>query len=174
MKNKYLFFILPLIIFILFAGCDRSSTEREHGRPDVRHPHEREHRDFHRFDHSRVDRMADDLDLTSTQVETLKKLEKEIREKQLEMRKERRHRDVVKETIVEMIKKDSLSKEEIVGFMEEMHSMGEELRKETDSFVAERLAKMHAILTEEQREKLAKKLEEFQPRSRFKKKEDQR
>jgi Spy/CpxP family protein refolding chaperone len=173
MKNKHLFFILSLILFISFEGCNRNPSERENGRRDFRHSHKEGHRDFHKF-HSRVDRIADDLDLTSTQVEALKKLEKEIRETQFEMRKERRHRDVVKETIVEMIKKDSLSKEEIVGFMEEMHSMGEELRKETDSFVAERLAKMHAILTEEQREKLAMKLEEFQPRSRFKKKEDQR
>jgi Spy/CpxP family protein refolding chaperone len=173
MKNKYLFLILSLILFIPFGGCNRESSEREYGRPDFRHPHKEGHRDFHKF-HSRVDRMADDLDLSSTQVEELKKLEKEIRKKQFEMRKERRRRDVVKETIVEMIKKDSLSKEEIVGFMEEVHSMGEELRRETDSFVAERLVEMHSILTEEQREKLAKKLEEFEPRARFKKKEEKK
>jgi Spy/CpxP family protein refolding chaperone len=172
MIKKYLFFIISLMLFTFFAGCNRDSSEGKFGRPDFRHPHERSHRDFHRFDHSRIDRMADDLDLSSDQIEALKELEKEIREKQFEMRKERKRRDVVKETIVEMIRKDSLSDEEIIEFMEEVHSMGEELRKETDSFIAERLVKMHSILTKEQRGKLAKKLEEFKPGSRFKKKED--
>jgi len=88
------------------------------------------------------------------------------------MRKERKHKDIFKEKIVEMVQKDSLSKEEIIAFMEELHSLGEEFRKETDSFVAERLVKMHSILTKEQREKLAKKLEEFEPKPRFKEKED--
>jgi Spy/CpxP family protein refolding chaperone len=174
MIKKYLFSIISLMLFIFFAGCNRDSSDGKYGRPDFRHPHERSHRDFHEFDHSRVDRMAKKLDLSAEQVEALKEIEKEIMEKQFEMRRYKRHREDVKENIVEMVRKDSLSKEEIIEFMEEVHSMEEELRKETDSFIAERLAKMHSILTEEQREKLAKKLEEFEPKSRFKKKEDKR
>jgi Spy/CpxP family protein refolding chaperone len=174
MKKKYLFLIISLILFIPFTGCKRDSSDGKYGISESKHSHERGHRGFHRFKRSRVDKMADDLDLSSDQIEALKELEKEIREKQFEMRKERRHRDSVKDKTIELIKKDSLTKEEIIEFMEEVHSMGEELRKETDSFVAERLVKMHSILTEEQREKLAKKLEEFEPGSRFKKKEDKK
>lgn len=174
MEKKYLFLIISLILFTFFAGCNRDSSDRNYNRPDFRHSHKREHKDFHGFGHSRIDKMAKKLDLSAEQIEALKELEKEIREKQFEMRKERKNRDIVKEKTIELIKKDSLTKEEIVEFMEEVHSMGEELRKETDSFVAERLVKMHSILTEEQRGKLAKKLEEFEPRSRFKKKEDKR
>ncbi len=170
MKNKYLF----LILFALFMGCNRSPSKGEHGRPEFRHPHKGDSKDFHRFDYSRVDKMAKKLDLSAEQVEALKEMEKEIMEKQFEMRRDKKHKDFVKEKIVEMIKKDSLSKEEITGLMEELHSMGEEFRKETDSFVAERLVKMHSILTKEQREKLAKKLEEFEPKPRFKEKEDKK
>jgi len=172
MKNKYLFLILSLMIFALFVGCNRSPSKGEHGRTEFRHPHKGDRKDFHRFDHSRIDRMAKKLDLSAEQVAALKEMEKEIMEKQFEMRKERKHKDIFKEKIVEMVQKDSLSKEEIIAFMEELHSLGEEFRKETDSFVAERLVKMHSILTKEQREKLAKKLEEFEPKPRFKEKED--
>ena len=174
MRKEYLFLIISLVLFIPFTGCKRDSSDDKYGRPEFRPPHEVGHRDFHKFKHSRIDKMADDLDLSSDQIEALKELEKEIREKQFEMRKDRKDRDNVKERTIELIKKDSLTKEEIVEFMEEVHSMAEELRKETDSFVAERLVKMHSILTEEQREKLAKKLEEFEPGARFKEKEDKR
>ncbi len=174
MKKRYLFLILSLILFTFFAGCNRSPSEREHVKPEFRHPRKDDSKDFHRFDHSRIDKMAEDLDLSAEQVEALKEMEKEIMEKQFGMRRDKEPRDVVKEKIVEMIRKDSLSKEEIIGFMEEVHSMGEELRRETDSFVAERLAKMHSILTQEQREKLAKKLEEFKPKRKFKPKRDRK
>ncbi len=172
MKNKYLFLILSLIIFTLFAGCNRSTSEREYGRTELRHPRKGDRKDFHRFDHSRVDKMAKKLDLSAEQVEALKEMEKEIMEKQFKMRKERKHKDFVKEKIVEMVQKDSITKEEIIAFMEELNSFREEVRKETDSFVAERLVKMHSILTKEQREELAKKLEEFEPERRFKEKKD--
>ena len=81
MKNKYLFLILSLIIFTLFAGCNRSTSEREHGRTELRHPRKGDRKDFHRFDHSRVDKMAKKLDLSAEQVEALKEMEKEIMEK---------------------------------------------------------------------------------------------
>ncbi len=158
------FFITCLVIFALFAGCSRDVSERKYRRPHFKHPH----KDVAKFGHCRIDKMAEDLDLSTDQIEALKELEKEIMKKQFEMRQNKKHRDVIKEKIVEMIKKDSLSKEEIIVFMDELHSLGEELRKETDSFVAERLAKMHSILTKEQREELAKKLEEFEPRRKFK------
>ena len=174
MKKTNLFFISFLIIFILFLGCGRGSSKDRYSKKEFKHPHKDRFGHFHEFDHSRIDKMAEKLDLSAEQVESLKELEKEIIEKQFEIRKEKKHRDLTKKKIVEMIKKDSLSKEEIIAFMEEVHFMEEKLRKETDSFVAERLVKMHSILSEEQRKELAKKLEEFEPGARFKKKEDKR
>jgi Spy/CpxP family protein refolding chaperone len=170
MRKKYIFIILLLLIFVLFTGCNREQPGRgsfSFG-ASVGHPHKREDSKFHRFDHGRIDRMADDLGLSDEQLEELKKLEKEIDEKRSEMRQDRKNRENVKAKIVEMIRADSLSKEEILQFMEELHSFAEQRRMEMDSFTAERLAKMHSILTKEQREKLAKKLEEFEPRRKFK------
>jgi Spy/CpxP family protein refolding chaperone len=158
--KKSLFFIFILIVFPFFVDCNRAPSETE-----SRHPHTR-HSKFHR-DHSKIDRMADDLDLSEEQLEQLKKLEREIYEKRIEMRRDRERRDSIKAKIVEMIKLDSLSKEEISQFMEELHSASEERRAEIDKFTAERLAKMHAILTKDQRERLAKKIEEFEPRRDF-------
>jgi len=174
MKKRYLFLILSLILFTFFAGCNRSPSEREHVRPSFRHPHKGGPEDFPEPVHFRIDKMAEELNLSSDQVEALKEIEKEIMKKQSEMRRERKHKNIVKGKIVEMVKKDSLSKEQIIAFMDELHALGEECRKETDSFVAERLAKMHSILTEEQREKLAKKLEEFEPERKFKPKRDRK
>jgi len=165
--RKSLFFIFSLIIFALLMDCNRTSSETEYSKTESRHPHKRYSR-FHRFDHGRIDRMADDLGLSDEQLEQLKKLEKEIDEKRAEMMRDREGKDSVKAKIAEMIRSDSLSKEEILRFMEELHSLGEKQRAEVDSFTAERLAKMHFILTEEQRQKLAKKIEEFEPGRDFK------
>ena len=163
--KKGLFFIFSLILFALLVDCNRTPSETE-----SRYPHTR-HSKFHR-DHSKIDRMADDLALSEEQLEQLKKLEKEIYEKRIEMKRNRERRDSVKAKIAEMIRADSLTKEEIFQFMEELHSSAEERRAEIDRFTAERLAKMHSILTEEQREKLAAKLEEFEHRRDFKPEKD--
>jgi hypothetical protein len=173
MTKKYIFIILLLLGFSLFLGCGRNPPERAFLRPHFRHPHREEGPgDVSEISHCRVDRMAEDLGLSAEQLEQLRELEMEIAKKRLEMNRERNHRENVKVKIVEMVREDTLSKEEILSFMEELHSLGEERRKEADSFIAERLAKMHSILTKEQREKLAKKLEEFEPRRKFKPKKD--
>ena len=163
--KKSLFFIFILIVFPFFVDCNRAPSETESSHPYTRHSK------FHR-DHSKIDRMADDLALSEEQLEQLKKLEKEIYEKRIEMRRDRERRDSIKVKIVEMIRLDSLSKEEISRFMEELHSASEERRAEIDRFTAERLAKMHAILTKDQRERLAKKIEEFEPRRDFEPRKD--
>ncbi len=165
MTKKCIFIILIILVFAVFGGCGRKPPERAFFKPRFRHLHRESTEEFER---SGVDRMAGDLGLSEQQIKELKKLETEIIEKRIEMRREEKHRENVKVKIVEMVKKDSLLKEEIVAFMDELHSLGEKYRKEADSFVAERLAKMHSMLTKEQREKLAKKLEEFEPEEKCK------
>ena len=91
-----------------------------------------------------------------------KKIEKEMGEKRAEMRGKKKDYENIKEKLIELIRKDSLSRGEVLGFMKELHSLKEEHRMKMDSLMAERLAKMHSILSEEQREKLAKKIEEFE------------
>jgi Spy/CpxP family protein refolding chaperone len=174
MIKRYIFMILPLLFFTVFSGCDRKPP----GRGFLRHPHKgghpgREHEDISMFGPGRFEKMAADLNLSAAQLDTLKKLEREIMKKHFEMRKNRKQEEDIKTKITEMVRKDSLSKEEILEFMNKLYSLREECRIETDSFVAERLAKMHSILTEEQREKLAKKLEEFKPRREFKPERDE-
>jgi Spy/CpxP family protein refolding chaperone len=171
--KRNLFFILSLVILPLFIGCNRDPSKTEYSKKELRHPHIR-HSKFHESDHGRIDRMADDLGLSDEQLERLKKLEKEIDEKRIEMMRDSERRDSVKAKIAEMIRLDSLSKEEIFQFMEELHSAAEERRAEIDSFTAERLAKMHSILIKEQREKLAKKIEEFEPRRDFEPERDKK
>jgi hypothetical protein len=172
MTKKYIFIILLMLVFAVSSGCGRKSPERAFPKPHFRHSHGEDSKDYSKFEHSRVDRMAKDLGLSEQQIEELKKLEMEITEKRIEMKHERKRREDVKVKIVEMVKEDSLSREEILNFMNELHSLGEESRKEADIFIAERLAKMHSIFTKEQREKLAKKIEEFDPERRFKHKKD--
>ncbi len=155
--KKNLFFVFILIVLTLFVGCNGDSSKKEYGKEELRHSR-------FRRDRSRIDRMADDLDLSGGQLEELRKLEKEIDEKRFAMMRDREERECAMSRITGMIRSDSLSKEEILQFMEELHSAAEERRAEIDSFTAERLAKMHFILTKEQREKLAKKIEEFKPK----------
>jgi Spy/CpxP family protein refolding chaperone len=175
MTKKYIFIILALLIFTVFAGCNRNPRERGF----FRHPHsgvlpEKGPENISWFGPHRLNKMAKDLNLSKAQLDTLKKFEKEIMEKHFEMRKERESEENIKAKIVEMVRRDSLSKEEILNFMNDLYSSIEKYRMETDSLVAERLAKMHSILTKEQREKLAKKLEEFKPRREFKPERDRK
>jgi polyhydroxyalkanoate synthesis regulator phasin len=169
MTKKHIFIILLLLVFAVFSGCSRKPAREDFSKAPFRHPHRGEYtEDLSELSRCRIDRMADDLGLSEEQLGELRKLEIEITKKRIEMRRDRKRREDVKVKISEMVKEDSLSKEEILNFMDELHSLGEEHRKEADSFIAERLSKMHSILTKEQREKLAKKLEEFESRRKFK------
>lgn len=167
MRKRHGILILMLIMIVLISGCKQKTPERNSFRPHREHPHPERPTDVSKFEHCRIERMADDLDLTREQVDTLKKIEFEIMKKRFELMKNRKHRKDIKENIVMMIRKDSLTDEEILEFMNELHLQHEKLRREIDSFTARGLARMHSILTEEQREKLAKKLEKFRPPRRF-------
>jgi Spy/CpxP family protein refolding chaperone len=160
--------ILPLLFFIVFAGCSRESPKRGFFRTHHREKHPgRGPEDISMFGPCRFEKMAKELNLSESQLDTLKILEREIMRKHFEMRKNRKQEENIKVNIAEMIRKDSLSKEEILEFMNKLNSLREENRLEEDSFTSEKLAKMHSVLTKEQREKLAKKLEEFKPKREF-------
>jgi Spy/CpxP family protein refolding chaperone len=168
MIKKYIFIIVTLLFFIVLIGCGRKPLERGF----FKHPHRGGHpgrgpEDISMFGPRRFEKMAKELDLSESQLDTLKKLEREIMKKHFEMKKSRKQEENLKTKITEMIRKDSLSKEEILEFMNKLNSLREECRMETDSFTAEKLAEIHSILTKEQREKLAKKLEEFKPKREF-------
>jgi Spy/CpxP family protein refolding chaperone len=175
MMKKYIFMIVPLLVFTVFAGCNRKPPERGFFRPHHREGHPgRGKEDISDFGPFRIDKMAEDLNLSKAQLDTLEKFEKELMEKHFEMRKNREQEENIKAKITEMVRKDSLSKEEILEFMNKLHSLREECRIEIDSFTAEKLAKMHSVLTKEQREKLAKKLEEFKPKREFEPERDRK
>jgi len=172
MIKKHIFIILFALTFFFLNGCGKKSSEEGLSKPSFEHPRREKSKDISKFGYCRVDKMAGDLDLSGEQLEKLKRLEAEITQKQIEMMRDRKRTENIKEKILILVKKDSLSKEEIIAFMDELHSLREINRKEADSFVAERLAEMHSVLTKEQRGKLAKKLEEFEVERKFKPKRE--
>ena len=168
MSKRNVILILSVLFFTFLQGCDRGTSVKKYGKPHFRRPHDRSHEDVARFGFGRIEKMAEELNLSEQQIEKLKKIETEMCEKGSLMRKERKGDESIKTKIVDLIRKDSLSREEVLSFMNKLHSLKEEHRMQMDSLMAERLAKIHAVLTEEQREILAKKLEEFEPEREFK------
>jgi Spy/CpxP family protein refolding chaperone len=174
--SKRNIFLISSVIFISFSqGCDRDSSVKKYTRSHFRRPpHERSHGDITRFGFGSIEKMAKDLNLSDEQVEELKKIEEEMLEKREQMREIRKGRETIKQKMVELIKQDSLSKEEVLNFMHELHSLKEEYRMAMDSLMAERLAKTHSVLSEKQREKLAQKIAEFEPKRKFKPEKDKK
>ena len=166
MSKRSIILILSVIFFAFSQGCDRGSSVKEDTKSN--RSHKRKHRDISRYGFGRIEKMAKDLSLSEEQVLELKKIEEEMREKRSLMHQERKDQESIKKKMVGLIRKDSLSREEVLNFMNELHSLKEEHRMRMDSLTAERLAKMHSILTEEQREKLAEKIEEFEHKRKSK------
>ncbi len=168
MSKKNIILILSLTIFSLLAGCNRDFSSKKSSRPPFRHHHPGGSGDISEFGFARIEKMAKELNLSEQQIEKLKEIEKEMCEKRSVMRKEMKDHESISMQIVELIRKDSLAREEVLKFMNELHSLKEEHRMRMDSLMAERLAKMHSVLTREQREILAKKIEEFEPKRHHK------
>ena len=174
MSKRSVILILSVIFFSFLQGCNRGSSVKTPAETNFKRHSERGHGDISRFGFGRIEEMAKDLDLSEGQVEELKNIEEEILEKRAEMREIRKGGETIKQKMVELIKKDSLSKEEVLKFMNELHSLKDEYRMRMDSLMAERLAKVHAVLTEEQREKLAQRIAEFEPEMKFKPEKDKK
>lgn len=172
MTKRYVILIFSLMFVALFYGCGREATEKEAFRFPVRPPHGAPPKDIPPIGYCRTEKMAEDLNLSKAQFDTLRKIEREIIKKRFELMRGKEQKEFVKNRIIEMVRKDSLSKEEILAFMDSLHLREEKLRKEIDDFTAGRLARVHSILDEGQREKLAQKLEEFEPRRRFRPRKD--
>jgi Spy/CpxP family protein refolding chaperone len=165
MSKRSIILILSVVFLTFLQGCNRDFSVNRRNKSDLEHSH---HRDISKFGFGRIEEMAKDLNLSGAQVEELKKIEEEMREKRAEMREKRKGSETIKQKMVELIKKDSLSKKEVLDFMNELHSVKEEYRMIMDSLMAERLAKMHSVLDEKQREKLAQKIAEFEHKRKFK------
>lgn len=174
MLKRNIILILSLTIFILIAGCNRDFSSKGPPRPPLDRRHPGGHGDISSFGFVRIEKMAKELSLSEGQIEALKEIEKEMGEKRSLMRQERKDHESIKIKIVDLIRKDSLSRDEVLSFMNELHSLKEEHRMEMDSLMAERLARIHSVLTEEQREKLAKKIEEFEHKKKFKPEKDKK
>lgn len=168
MSRRNVILILSVVFFTFLQGCDRGTSLKKFRRPHIKRSHDRSHGDIARFGFGRVEKMAEELNLSEQQIEELKEIEKEMCEKRSLMRQDRKDHESIKIKIVDLVRKDSLSREEVLSFMDKLHSLKEEHRMQMDSLMAERLAKIHAVLTKEQREILAKKLEEFEPERKFK------
>ncbi|MEO0293437.1 MAG: hypothetical protein ABIN61_04340 [candidate division WOR-3 bacterium] len=148
---------------IIFLGCKKQSQEK----PPF--PHFEGKREApYLFKYPRIDRMVEWLNLSKEQIDSLEKIRREFFEKSFERIKEDREREeIIKKKIVEMVKKEKLSKEEILNFMNELNSIREKTRMRCDSLAAEKIARAHSILTKEQKEELAKRIEEFKPKRAF-------
>lgn len=168
MSKRSIFLILSLTIFTLIAGCNRDFSSKKPPRSSFDRRHPGGHGDIARFGFGRIEKMAEELNLSEQQIEELKGIEKEMCEKRSLMQQEKKDHENIRMQIVDLIRKDSLSREEVLNFMNDLHSLKEEERMHMDSLIAERLAKIHSVLTKEQREILAKKLEEFEPERKFK------
>lgn len=161
MNGRKIIIISILTLFlIILSGCDRWSPRRDFG---GRHPPCPQ--DFEEKARYRVEKMADDLGLSEEQMDSLVKIQKQIMKKHIEIHKEEKKKEIeLKSRIVEMVEQDSLSEDEVLNFMKELHSVKERYRTELDTFVARKITRAHSILTEEQRKKMAEKLEKFERR----------
>jgi len=148
-KSLKLYILIFLIVMVIFAfeGCDRRGF-----RLPIRRPHTEKDADF------LLEKFARDLDLTEEQREKLDKIRDEIIEKREERREElRKEHEEFMDKIVALVKSDKISKEQIYEILE----IRDEKTKEMNDFLIDKLIDVHEMLTTEQREKIAEKLETF-------------
>ncbi len=146
LKSYFLICILVTTL-IAFEGCDR----RKFGFPPRRFHPEKE-ADF------LLERFARDLDLTEEQREKLNKIKDEILEERKENREKQReeHKEFM-DKIVSLVKSDKITKEQIYKILE----IRDEKMKKMNNFLIDKLIEIHEMLTPEQREEIAEKLEAF-------------
>lgn len=150
-KSLKSYFLICILVTTLIAleGCDRIGIGTKPRLPPGKHA------EF------LLNRFARDLDLTEEQKVTLDKIKDEIIAKHEEMREEiREDRDGFKDEIISLVKSDKISKEQIYEFLERRESK----KKEIDDFMIEKAVQIHDMLTPEQREKIAEKIESFHRR----------
>ncbi len=146
LKSYILVFLIVMVIFA-FESCDRRGF-----RFPPRRPHPEKDTDF------LLERFARDLDLTEEQREKLDKIKDEIIEKRKERREKlREEHEEFMDKIVALVKSDKISKEQIYEILE----IRDEKMEEMNDFLIDKLIEVHEMLTTEQREKIAEKLETF-------------
>lgn len=143
MKNR-IFFIGMITAIIAVAFVSTSCIGGHNGKG-------MQHNDLHEFILFKLTR---ELELTDTQVETIKQIVAQVKAKAEELHgnKEEKH-----EKIKELITSDYVSEADILGIMESHTAQHEEMK----IFIAKKIAEVHALLTPEQRVKLIKLLEKY-------------
>ncbi|MEA1912590.1 MAG: Spy/CpxP family protein refolding chaperone [candidate division WOR-3 bacterium] len=112
-----------------------------------------------------INRFSRDVNLTDEQEAAINKIKDEILAKQKEAREEaRKNRDKLKNEIITLVKSDKIDKEQIQKILRNEEVIRE--KREMDDFLAEKLLQIHDLLTPEQREKIAKKIENFKVKNR--------
>lgn len=145
--KSYILILLLLMVIFTLESCDRRGF-----RFPPRRPHPEKDADF------LLEKFARDLNLTEEQREKLDNIRDEIIEKRKERREKlREEHEEFMDKIVALVKSDKISKEQIYEILE----IRNEKMEEMNDFLIDKLIEVHEMLTPEQREKIAEKLETF-------------
>jgi len=157
--HSIIFFLI--MGMILNTGCCKREPEQTRAYP-MRKPQQPL---VERRAHSMINRFSRDVNLTDEQEAAINKIKDEIFAKQKEAREEaRKNRDKLKNEIITLVKSDKIDKEQIQKILRNEEVIRE--KGEMIDFLAEKLLQIHDLLTPEQREKIAKKIENFEVKNR--------
>ena len=152
--NKYFRaagFLAVLAFVLAAAGCEKGGERGRFGMRPGRH-----------LDAGRAERMvkiiSKKLDLTDAQKAGLDKIKDSILAKQKEM-EENAERAKSMEEIAGIIKSDKIDRAGLIKLIEAKEAQVKGMR----DFMIDKLIEFHALLTPEQRQKLAEKISEFGP-----------
>jgi len=104
-----------------------------------------------------VNRISKELDLHENQKTKLEQIKDELLAKKLEFKGTKAE---IQDEIMSQIRNDSVDQEQLNEFFEDNETKLKDMR----SFLVAKFAEFHSILTPEQKDKLAEKLEKFRGR----------
>ena len=125
-----------------FAGC--KPHDLFHGNPKFRA----------KMGKMMLEHVAGELDLTETQKAELEKIHADIKAKHESVHDKKKSKI---ETVLDQVRQDSLDREKLSAVFDGKQQCVEDMQP----FLMDKFSEFHAVLTPEQRNKLADKLEEF-------------
>ena len=111
------------------------------------------HHGFKRIEHV-FEVLSDKLDLDDKQKQVLEEIKQQVLEKKKAFMQ---HKQSHKDSLIELVRKDSLTKMDLKSFFDEHKKHQEEMH----DFVMDKFIEFHAILNPEQKELLVEKIEKF-------------